>query len=51
VRDRIVTVFSSLLYLVLRRLLGIFSAKNRAAEQAQLENLVLRHRWRSCAAK
>ncbi len=42
-RDRIAAVFSSLLYLVLQRLLGIFFSKDRAAEQARLENLVLRH--------
>jgi len=43
VRDRIATVPSSLLYMVLRRLLGIFSSKDRADAQVQLENLVLRH--------
>jgi len=43
VHDRIVTVFSSLLYMVLRRLLGILSSRDRAAGQVQLENLVLRH--------
>ena len=42
-RDRIATVFSSLLYMVLRRLLGILSSRDRAAGQVQLENLVLRH--------
>jgi len=43
VRDRIVTVFSSLLYMVLRRLLAVLSFGDRAAEQVRLENLVLRH--------
>src|SRR5450759_3657744 len=42
-RDRIATVLSSLLYLLLRRLLGMLSSKDRAAEQVRLENLVLRH--------
>src|SRR5450756_3166083 len=42
-RDRIATVLSSLLYLLLRRLLGMLSSKDRAAEQVCLENLVLRH--------
>ena len=42
-RDRIVTVFSSLLYMVLRRLLAVLSFGDRAAEQVRLENLVLRH--------
>jgi hypothetical protein len=42
-RDRIAAVFSSLLYLVLRRLLGMLSSKDRAAEHVHLENLVLRH--------
>lgn len=36
-------MFSSLLYLVLRRLLGVLSRKDRAAERVRLENLVLRH--------
>jgi len=43
VHDRIATVFSSLLYMALRRLLGILSSRNRAAGQVELENLVLRH--------
>jgi len=43
VRDRIATVFSSLLYMVLRRLLAVPSFGDRAAEQVRLENLVLRH--------
>src|ERR1035437_9598783 len=42
-RDRIATVLSSLLYLLLRRLLSVLSSKDRAAEQVRLENLVLRH--------
>ena len=42
-RDRIATVFSSLLYMVLRRLLAVLSFGDRAAEQVRLENLVLRH--------
>ncbi len=42
-RDRIATVFSSLLYMVLRRLLGMISSRDRAVEQVPLENLVLRH--------
>jgi putative transposase len=42
-RDRIATVFCSLLYLVLRRLLGVLSSGDRAVEQVRLENLVLRH--------
>src|SRR5450756_1408375 len=42
-RDRIATVLSSLLYLLLRRLLSVLSSKDRAAEQVCLENLVLRH--------
>ena len=42
-RNRIATVLSSLLYLLLRRLLGVLSSKDRAAEQVRLENLVLRH--------
>ena len=42
-RDRIATVFSSLLYMVLRRLLAVPSFVDRAAEQVRLENLVLRH--------
>ena len=42
-RDRIAAVFSSLLYLVRRRLLGMLSSEDRAAEQVRLENLVLRH--------
>jgi len=36
-------VFSSLLYLLLRRLLGVLSSEDRAAEQVRLENLPLRH--------
>ena len=36
-------MFSSLLYLLLRRLLGVLSSKESAAEQVRLENLVLRH--------
>ncbi len=36
-------MFSSLLYMVLRRLLGILSSRDRAARQVELENLVLRH--------
>jgi hypothetical protein len=43
VHDRIATAFSSLLYLLLRRPLGALSTKDRAAEQVQVENLVLRH--------
>jgi putative transposase len=43
VHDRIATVFSSLLYLLLRRLLGVLSSEDRAAEHVRLENLVLRH--------
>jgi hypothetical protein len=43
VHDRIVTVFSSLLYMVLRRLLAVLSSRDRAAGQVQLENLVPRH--------
>ena len=42
-RGTIAAVFSSLLYIVLRRLLGIFYSKARTAELAELENLVLRH--------
>ena len=42
-RDRIAAVFSLLLYLVLRWLLGVLSSKDRAAEHVRLENLVLRH--------
>ena len=42
-RDRIATVLSSLLYLLLRRLLGMLPSGDRAAEQVRLENLVLRH--------
>jgi hypothetical protein len=42
-RDRIRAVFSSLLSFVLRRLRGMLSSKDRAAEQVRLENLVLRH--------
>ena len=40
-RDRIATVLSSLLYMVLRRLLGMLSSRDRAVEQIRLENLVL----------
>ena len=36
-------MFFSLLYMVLRRLLGVLSSGDRAAGQVQLENLVLRH--------
>jgi hypothetical protein len=43
VRDRITAVFSSILYLLLRRLLGMLSCRDRAVEQVRLENLVLRH--------
>ncbi len=35
-RDRIAAVFSSLLYLVLRRLLGMLSSEDRAAERVHL---------------
>ena len=42
-RDRIAAVLSSLLYLLLRRLLGMLSCRDRAVEQVRLENLVLRH--------
>jgi hypothetical protein len=42
-RDRITAVFSSILYLLLRRLLGMLSCKDCAVEQVRLENLVLRH--------
>src|SRR5674476_221553 len=42
-RDRIAAVFSSLLYLLLSRLLGMLVSRDRAAEQVRLENLVLRH--------
>ena len=42
-RDRIRAVFSSLLYFLLRRLLGMLSCKDSAAEQVRLENLILRH--------
>lgn len=42
-RDRITAVFSSILYLLLRRLLGMLSSKDCAVEHARLENLVLRH--------
>src|SRR5664280_359606 len=42
-RDRIAAVFSSLLYLLLSRLLGMLASRDRAAEQVRLENLVLRH--------
>ena len=42
-RDRIAAVFSSLLYMVLRRLLGMPTSRDRVAEQVRLENLVLRH--------
>jgi len=42
-RDGIRAVLSSLLYFVLRRLLGMLSSRDRAAEQVRLENLVLRH--------
>ena len=42
-RDRIAAVVSALLYLLLRRLLGVLSSKDRTAEQVRLENLVLRH--------
>jgi putative transposase len=41
--DRIAIVFSSLLYMVLRRLLSILSSRDCAARQVELENLVLRH--------
>jgi putative transposase len=36
-------VLSSLLYLVIRRLLAMLTAGDRGAEQVRLENLVLRH--------
>jgi putative transposase len=42
-RDRIAAVFSSLLYVLLRRVLGMLSYRESAAEQVRLENLVLRH--------
>ena len=42
-RDRIAAVVSSLVYLLLRRLLGMLSSKDCAVEQVRLENLVLRH--------
>ena len=42
-RDRIATVFASLLYLLLSRLLGFASSGDRAAQQARVEILVLRH--------
>jgi len=51
VPGRVATVFSALLYVVLRRLLGILCSKDRATEQVPLENLVFATRWRSFAAK
>jgi len=42
-RDRITAVSSSILYLLLRRPLGMLSSKDCAVEQVRLENLVLRH--------
>src|SRR5660397_70889 len=42
-RDRIAAEFSSLLFVVLRRLLGMRTSRDRVAEQVRLENLVLRH--------
>ena len=42
-RDRIAAVFSSLLYMVLRRLLGMLTSRDRVAGHLGLENLVLRH--------
>jgi putative transposase len=42
-RDRIAAVLSFLPYLLLRRLLGMLSCRDRAVEQVRLENLVLRH--------
>jgi len=42
-RDRIATVFASLLYLLLRRLLGVLFSRDCADRQAQVEILVLRH--------
>jgi putative transposase len=42
-RDRIRAVLSSLLYFLLRWLLGMLSCKDRAAKQIRLENLILRH--------
>jgi len=36
-------VIRSLLYLLLRRILGLFRSDERAAAEAELENVVLRH--------
>ncbi len=36
-------MLTSLLYLLLRRLLGVLSSEDRAAQQVRLENVVLRH--------
>jgi hypothetical protein len=36
-------VIRSLLYLLLRRVLGLFRSDERAAAEAELENVVLRH--------
>ncbi len=42
-RGGIPLVLTSLLYLLLRRLLGVLSSEDRSAERVRLENLVLRH--------
>jgi hypothetical protein len=37
-------VIRSILYLLLRRVLGLFRSDERTATDAELENIVLRHR-------